>query len=103
VTPLEIDIVLWYHTRAVDYRDGDFSAPAVREIIDNFRERDQLLEAIPDTGRASGDHRTYRLTERGDVFVRALTSLPLPMCQWIIPTPSSSGSTWPRKMLTELA
>jgi hypothetical protein len=38
VNPLQVEILLWYFSRARDYRDGDFSAPAVRAQIDNFRE-----------------------------------------------------------------
>lgn len=85
MTPLEIDIALWYHTRAVDYRDGDFSAPAVRETIDSFRGDLGLLEAIRDEDRWDGDYRTYRLTPRGTAYVEALQGLPLPVCQWVIP------------------
>lgn len=88
MSPLEIDIVLWYHTRAVDYRDGDFSAPAVRQTIDAFKGALGLLELFPDGERPTGDCRTYRLTERGRAYVTALTALPLPTCQWVICSPA---------------
>lgn len=98
MTPLEIDIILWYHTRAVDYRDGDLSAPAVREAVDRFRDVDGLLELRPPTG--SGDFRTYRLTERGQAYVDALIMTPLPICQWVIPCPAQ----WiPRRPVNEPA
>lgn len=85
MTPLQIDILLWYYTRAVDYRDGDLSAPAVREAIDEFRVSTRLLVAIPQGDHSPGDHRSYRLTERGEAYVAALQSLPLPECRWVVP------------------
>lgn len=85
MTPLEIDILLWYHTRAVDYREGDFSAPAVRQTIDNFRDVLGLLQAVAPDERLDGDYRTYRLTERGRVYLDALMDLPLPEQRWVVP------------------
>lgn len=90
MTPLQIDIVIWYGTRAVDYREGDFSAPAVRSCIDEFRDDLKLLEAILSEERE--DHRTYRLTARGEAYLRALTDLPLPVCHWVIPQTSEGRS-----------
>lgn len=86
MSPLEIEILLWYHTRPVDFREGDFSAPAVRSAIDRFRDVHGLLQER--TEKVSGDFRTYSLTERGEVYVSALMSLPLPVreCKWVIPT-----------------
>jgi hypothetical protein len=91
VTPLEIDILLWYHTRAVDYRDGDLSAPAVRDTIDWFKGKAGLLCLRAPTG--DGDYRTYCLTDRGNAYVAALTSLPLPVCHWVIPITASGVGT----------
>lgn len=90
MTPLGIDIVLWYYSRAVDYREGDFAAPAVREAINEFRDALNLLEVIPVDGKPRSEHRTYRLTERGRAYVSALIMLPLPVCQWVIPSPATT-------------
>jgi hypothetical protein len=80
MTPLAIEILMHYHTRPGDYRDGDFSAPAVRELIDRFNGHDALLEA-------STDIRTsYRLSKRGEVCIEALQAIPLPVQAWIMPT-----------------
>ena len=92
MTPLEIDILLWYHTRCVDYREGDFSAPAVRGSMAAFRDHYRLLEPNPEGARVDGDYRTYRLTPRGEAYVSALTAMPLPVCHWVIPTSSSDGT-----------
>ena len=71
MTPLEIEIVLHYYCRPYDYRDGDFSAPAVREAIDRMVS-DEMLEADAPAFRA------YQLAARGRAYVDALMALPLP-------------------------
>lgn len=86
MTPLQIDILFWYQGRGTDYRDGDFSAPAVRSEMDAFRGELGLLEAF--TAASPGDYRSYRLTPRGQAYVDYIQSVPLPMCRWEIPEPS---------------
>lgn len=83
MTPLEIDILLWYHHRATDYRDGDFSAPAVRATIDAFSGSLGLL--APNDVRQGRDLRSYLVTERARVYVEHLLAVPLPECRWEIP------------------
>ena len=78
MTPLEIGILLHYHYSTEDYRQGDFSAPAVRSTIDEFRDKLNLL------GPSAYPGQTYQLTDRGKAYVRALCSLPLPDCRWVI-------------------
>jgi hypothetical protein len=80
MTPLEIDILLHYYSRGGDYREGDFSAPAVREAIDNFSKREEMLRPCE-----SGS-RTYALSERGMAYVDALMRLPLPRRVWLMPS-----------------
>ena len=48
-TPLEIEIAMHYCVKADDYRNGNFSAPAVREAIDRFISAG-LLEESPHSG-----------------------------------------------------
>lgn len=79
MTPLQIEILLWYHCRAADYRDGDFTAPAVREAIDDFRGAARLLEPAPKPNGC----RAYRLSDRGEAFVKRLCETPLPVCRWV--------------------
>jgi len=78
MTPLEISILLHYHVSADDYRNGDFSAPAVRNAIDEFRRDGFLAEAV---------ETYYRITEKGQFYVKALCAVPLPVTTWIIPQP----------------
>lgn len=80
MTPLHLDILLWYHARANDYREGDFTASAVRTAIDQFRGDLGLLENDP-TPRV----RTYRLTPRAEAYIAHILAVPLPECCWRIP------------------
>lgn len=80
MTPLEIEIVLHYHSRANDYRDGDHSVPAVSDAIAHFCGAFELLEETP-----LGMGAKYRLTDRGRVYAEALVKLPLPALRWMYP------------------
>ncbi len=78
MTPLQIEILMHYWTRAIDYRSGDFSAPAVREAIDWFVS-EGLLEA-----EAVDGTKTYALGKRGAAYLLALSRVPLPQQVWRI-------------------
>jgi hypothetical protein len=75
MSPLQLSILIHYYGCGDDYRNGDFSAPAVRETIDLFRGDEGLL------AHCSGSV-CYRLTERGRVFVEHLMAQPLPVQCW---------------------
>lgn len=79
MTPLDIDILLHYHCSASDYRDGDLTAPAVRDSI-AWALHEGLLECRTDSADA-----TYRTTSRGDALVLAMCRMALPTQQWVIP------------------
>lgn len=85
MTPLQIEILLHYYCHGNDYRDGDFSAPAVREAIDVFKEIKMLEQ---DTDPRSP--RTYRATPRCNYYVEYLCRIPLPEQSWTI-TPPTAG------------
>lgn len=72
MSPLQIEILLCYYARCCDYRDGDFSAPAVRTEIDYFREAGYLT---------AGERTAYIITVQGRAVVdRILSALsPIPM------------------------
>ena len=80
MTPLQIEILLHYHSRTIDYRRGDFSAPAVSEAIHDFRADGFLVDDADPTME-----RTYTLGERGKVYVQALCELPAPIAAWKMP------------------
>lgn len=75
MTPLEIQIALVYHATASDFRDGDFSAPAVRQAIEDFLSRG-LLKLDPNKNTI------YIATERLDVYCEKLKSIELPRQIW---------------------
>lgn len=80
MTPLQIEILLHYYAISEDYREGDFSAPAVRDAIDEFRHELNLLELD-----ASDGEREYKLTRRGEFYIESLLKIPLPVSEWKIP------------------
>jgi hypothetical protein len=82
-SPLYIEIGLHYHARVNDYRDGDFSAPAVREALDTFVRLGLLLVGTSD--------RRYEPTEGLRVWVDALCSVAFPEQRWVTDTPQSRG------------
>jgi hypothetical protein len=71
MTPLQIEILLHYHSRPNDFNEGDFRAPAVYETIQKFAEDKALV-------LCSRDVKKYTLGERGKVFIDYLLSLELP-------------------------
>lgn len=81
MSPLFIQIALHYYAHGDDYRDGDFSAPAVRAAIDWFID-EGLIEPAP--------HNTtmpvaYVATERLNFYVNHLMAQPLPVQRWAMP------------------
>jgi hypothetical protein len=84
MSPLEIQILLHYYACADDFRDGDFSAPAVRGAIDRFLANDYLRYVSPIHKRC------YELTNKGYVYVTALLEVPEPASHWVVNYPTKS-------------
>lgn len=82
MTPLELSILLHYRGAMTDFRDGDFSAPAVREAIDWFRDTAGMLVK---TNGDPHDCAAYRLTAKGEFFVDQLCAMPLPVRIYVMP------------------
>lgn len=84
MTPLEIDIALWYRCRPGDYGKGhgdhNYGAPAVQAVLKEFVEAG-LLALSP-----AGSEAVYYGTNALEVYVEALCAVPLPVQQWIIPS-----------------
>lgn len=80
-TPLEIEILLHYSTsaRSSQYREGDFSAPAVGKAMRRFEELG-LIE------REHGDvfGKTMFRTKGLELYLEALCAVPLPVNGWTI-------------------
>jgi hypothetical protein len=79
MTPLEIQIAINYVVTTGDFRDGDFSAPAVRESIDWFVEIGFLRFPTPDDHAIS----IYVATDMCRTYVKKLCSIPLPKQKWV--------------------
>ena len=84
MTPLLIEMILHYHTTPGDYRDGDFSAPAVRAAIDWMRDEVQLIEHKP--GKPG-----YVATDRLHAYVEKLCTIDLPVLKWVYPEDEARG------------
>lgn len=84
MTPLCIEILLHYHCRAADYRDGDHSAPAVKEALDWFLSTDMIKHEgfRPERFEDGTLKARYALTPRGKAFVDYLQLIPLPTPSW---------------------
>lgn len=77
MTPLKLQILLHYYAMATDYRDGDLSAPAVAEAVQDFLAGDMLQRGENSWGAA------YSITERGRAHVENLCRLPFPILRWV--------------------
>ena len=86
MSPLELDILLHYHTRGNEYADGDadvMTSQSVRQAIDRFMNVDGMLQYR--VRKHLGCGATYELTERAKVYVEHILSQPLPIATWKMP------------------
>lgn len=81
MTPLEISILIHYHCSPTDFRDGDFSAPAVRQAINEFKQTGFIKAAEPSDNVAAA----YIGTDKCGVYVQALCAVPEPIQKWVVP------------------
>lgn len=75
MTPLQISIALHYHYSPVDFRDGDFSAPAVKEALNYFVANEMLNFDY-------NAKQVYSATPRLDAYIEKLCSINLPKLMW---------------------
>ena len=71
MTPLEIGMLLHYYVSPADYRDGDISAPAVKDTLDRFLG----VEFLKLTGKLDP---MYAITRIGKAHVETLCNAPWP-------------------------
>lgn len=83
MSPLRISILLHYFCSPTDFREGDLSAPAVREAINDFLQEGFLREA----GRGGDEQYKahYFITNKGRFYADALCAVPAPVAVWSIP------------------
>lgn len=80
MTPLDLEIILYYNSHLTDFRNGELTAPAVASSIKMLLGEGILIRAT------EPDFLRYTISEKGRFYVDALCSLPLPVATWIIPT-----------------
>lgn len=80
VTPLAIEIMLHYHSRADDF--PRLEASAVQETIAEFVAAGMLAEG-PNT--FLNQRTKFHITEGGQMYVAALMAVPLPVQRWVMP------------------
>lgn len=92
MTPLEIEILMHYGCKGGDYRNGDHSAPAVREAIGRFLDDGLLTHEgfVPEYIRPGVLAARYSVTTRCRVYLEAVCEVPLPIQKWIMPEQKES-------------
>ncbi len=83
MTPLEIEILLWYHVRAEDHKYAANPPPSQKEAFKRFVDDGYLNDACKDGQPLIGDMR-YTPTDRLHVYCDALCDVPEPRQVWII-------------------
>lgn len=78
MTPFEFDILLWYRAHALDH-DVVRDNPPIWEAT---RVKFFAMELLQLAG--GDEQRTYKLTERGQVFVDAALATRLPVKRWVM-------------------
>lgn len=91
VSPYEIDILLWYHTRAEDHPDTERQPQIWRPTMQRFLEQG-LLEFISEHERDATYPMMYRPTDRCRAYCEALCSVPLPEHSWVVNWPSRAAT-----------
>lgn len=78
ITPLHIEIMLHYNCGTSDYRDGDFSAPAVSNSINELYRNELLKNTLTGNDR-------FCITEKGRAWIYGLCQTPMPIQKWVMP------------------
>ena len=81
-TPLHIEILIHYNAISTDYRDGDFSAPAVSEYINQMTDAG-LLHMF------GTNNIKHKITTKGRAVVEYMCNTPIPVQEWKFPDRSN--------------
>jgi hypothetical protein len=79
MTPLHLEILMWYYTRGAEY---PYEGNETRIGYAAELQRDGLLCSI------AGDKlgRSYAPTDKGKFWIEQVLALPLPIQRWVMPT-----------------
>lgn len=75
MSPLKVEILLWYYSR-----DGDFTAPAVREALELFKTMGFLRPRNASMDKTKQG--SYVLTDGGLLLVERILATPFPELKW---------------------
>lgn len=85
MSPYEIDILLWYHSRVEDHPDLARNPPVWRETIDYFVNQELLTT---NTERLATRRMCYAPTDRLHAYVYSICNVALPGSQWVTVYPA---------------
>lgn len=85
MSPYEIDILLWYHSRLEDHPDIDRNPPVWSETIKKFRAEQLLVDQVPPNFKFP---RCYEPTNRLHAYVDSICNVALPGSQWVTVYPA---------------
>lgn len=88
MSPLEIEILMHYHTRGDDYPGAEPISklpPSQQSAFVFFLENDLLRDTHEGEGDLAEGAPRYRGTERCHVYCAALTFVQLPEQRWVVP------------------
>ena len=83
MTPLMIEILMWYFCRAEDHKDAFNPPPAQKEAFARFV-KNGYLEDNAIGGQVGQGEMRYSPTERLHVYCGALCKMPEPIQKWVV-------------------
>jgi hypothetical protein len=92
MTLLEIEILSHYYCRADDWRNGDHSAPILKETFGRFLDQGLLTHDgfTPEFLDGGALRARYAVTDKTRAYIEALQRVPLPEQVWVVPAQPAS-------------
>ena len=84
--PLKIIILLNLHTSSAPLIEQMPASVAESQATKNFLKELKEEGLIELAREAEGGDHPFQTTDRGQAYIKALTSLPLPVQQWVMPS-----------------
>lgn len=84
MSPLTLQIIIHYCVRAVDYRDGDLSAPAVKQVI-AYLENEEMIRKVTKDDDNCFHTMKYVGTTKARYYLDYICKIPFPVNDFKIP------------------
>lgn len=78
MTPYEIEVMMWYYTRAGDHPHVSDNPPIWRPTMNTFVNLNMLMPGH--------NEQCYEITERGKAYCEHLCAVQIPICKWTQPS-----------------